>query len=439
MKMKLLLLLFSGCFSLNAFGQCSGGTAFGTITPSTSWQTFGNLYAGQYLVFNGTAGSVYCFSLCSVDGGSASYDSEITILDNSGNYAGGYNNDSCGQQSFVKWSPASNGTYRVLINEFSCLTNTTSTTLAYKILVPPPAPCYSVNSIPYSAEPDTGSSLLVNIDDSWSGVIPIGFNFCFFGTNYSQCLVGSNEVISFNIANANAFNTWAITAALPSAGTADMLNTIMAPWQDVDPSLTGTIKCYNAGTAPYRRFVVTFSSIPMFQCNTSISTSQVVLYETSNAIEIQLLDKPLCATWNGGYAIEGIQDPAGTSAFVVSGRNYPTQWTATSDGYKFVPTCPPCGVATSMDDASGWANEISVFPNPASGKFNLKMNQFESWRIEDAAVYNIYGEKIYWAVDFQINRSSDFQIDLKDAPTGIYFLRLETAQGIFTKKMVVSK
>src|SRR3972149_5279800 len=64
------------------------------------------------------------------------------------------------------------------------------------------SPCYTVNPITYNSEIVSGIPVLVNIDDVWSAVIPISFNFCFYGTTYNQCIIGSNEVISFNLTNA---------------------------------------------------------------------------------------------------------------------------------------------------------------------------------------------------------------------------------------------
>src|SRR6185436_8049043 len=60
-----------------------------------------------------------------------------------------------------------------------------------------------------------------------------------------------------------------------------------------------------------------------------------------NAIEIYIRNKPLCSSWNGGAAIEGIQNANGTVAYVVPGRNYPSQWTATNDAYRFTPNGLP--------------------------------------------------------------------------------------------------
>lgn len=119
--------------------QCSGGTSGGALTPapSSSFQTMA-VTSGNYYTFTVPSGCIptYVFSFCSADGGSAAFDSQITILDNTGAYAGGYNDDNCGLQSYVSWTPTVSGTYRVLINTYSCSTGGTGT-LAYRSTTPP--------------------------------------------------------------------------------------------------------------------------------------------------------------------------------------------------------------------------------------------------------------------------------------------------------------
>jgi len=136
-----------------------------------------------------------------------------------------------------------------------------------------------------------------------------------------------------------------ISAAIPSSTPTDLLNCIMGPWHDIDPSVTSfsnpQITWGIYGTAPCRAFVVSWNTVSMFSCNSMIATSQIVLYETTNIIDIYIKDKPLCSTWNSGAAIEGIQNSTGTLALAAPGRNYPTQWTATNDGKRFTPTGAP--------------------------------------------------------------------------------------------------
>ena len=50
-----------------------------TLTPTTAWKTQNSVWAGEYCAFNVTSGRTYKFSLCSTDGASATYDSELTL------------------------------------------------------------------------------------------------------------------------------------------------------------------------------------------------------------------------------------------------------------------------------------------------------------------------------------------------------------------------
>ncbi|MEY3443946.1 MAG: hypothetical protein RLZZ519_2227, partial [Bacteroidota bacterium] len=142
--------------SLNA--QCTGGTLAGSISPTLAWQTIPCAKGGEYYTFNAIAGEYYTFSFC-MGGGYASWDTQITILDNSGNLTPmGYADDDCGLQSHLwYWTPASTGTYRVLVTQFNCIAGSTCGTLAYhKELNPyggPGVSCGSpwiIPSIPYS-------------------------------------------------------------------------------------------------------------------------------------------------------------------------------------------------------------------------------------------------------------------------------------------------
>jgi gliding motility-associated-like protein len=64
---------------------------------------------------------------------------------------------------------------------------------------------------------------------------------------------------------------------------------------------------------------------------------QAVLYEGTNVIETYLTEKPLCAAWNGGAAIHGLENIDGTQSVVVPGRNFPDQWAVLNDAVRFTP------------------------------------------------------------------------------------------------------
>lgn len=173
-------------------------------------------------------------------------------------------------------------------------------------------------------------------DDMHTGVVNMGFNFDYYGNTYNQCVISSNSYITFDLSGANGGSQWSINTAAPSP-TFTTNNKIMFPWQDTNPGVSGTVSSVTCGIAPNRRFVVTFDAVAMFSCTTLEFTNQLVLYETSNRIEMHIASKPLCAAWNGGAAIQGLENIDGTVGHIVPGRNFPTQWAVTNDSYEFVP------------------------------------------------------------------------------------------------------
>lgn len=195
---------------------------------------------------------------------------------------------------------------------------------------------YTASSIPYAPDPYNVGTAVVLSDDWFSAGIPLPFTFCFYGTAYNACTIGSNGVVSFNGAAANGYCQWPISAAVPSAS--DPMNTIMGPWQDLYPPGGGSIRYATYGTAPCRRFVVSWYNVPMYSCTSTLCTQQIVLYETTNIIDNFIQTKPLCTGWNGGKAIEAIHNSNGTQAVVQAGRNSPTQWTTVNDGRRWTPS-----------------------------------------------------------------------------------------------------
>ncbi len=221
---------------------------------------------------------------------------------------------------------------------------------------------YTVGQIPY-APPfpfNAGTNILVAIDDVWGNVINLPFNFCFFGNVYNQLVVGSNGMISFNLNNANGLNNWQIQGPIPASYWGDMCNTIMCPWQDIDPTNQGGVYYQISGTYPCRSFEVSWYQTPYYGDPNSVSTAscpnplfatqQVVLYEVSNVIEMYIQNKEVCPGWNNGRAIQGILGPGCTTAYTVPGRNA-TQWTAQNDAWRFTPSGTPNFTLTWYDSA----------------------------------------------------------------------------------------
>ena len=220
---------------------------------------------------------------------------------------------------------------------------------------------YEVSSIPFNPPENfvgLANSLFVNGDDIWSGVVDLPFNFCFFGGVYDQLIVGANGGISFDVSNAGTTNGWSFDDPLPYSGTnitlADV--NIFGAVHDIDPAAsngTHDIAWEIKGTAPCRTFVISYFNVAHFSssCNDLKTSQQIVLYEGTNAIDVYILDKPTCFSWNNGNAVIGIQNPAGTIAYTPPGRNTGS-WSASIEAWRFTPNGAP-NYELSWYDGSG--------------------------------------------------------------------------------------
>lgn len=144
------LLLLAG-YSPQAQAQCTGGSVYLSLSPTANWQTQGTIWAGDLLPFTAVAGVTYEFSMCPADGGSASFDTELTIQDAQG-VPLAYNDDFCGVQSRITWTAPSSGTFQLLLTEYQCLTNTISSTVAYRSISPSTPNDVSLSSALFGSE-----------------------------------------------------------------------------------------------------------------------------------------------------------------------------------------------------------------------------------------------------------------------------------------------
>lgn len=176
----------------------------------------------------------------------------------------------------------------------------------------------------------------ISADDGYSGVVPIGFNFKFYGNTYNKLVIGSNGDLCFDTAMAGGYDAWTISSGVP--GNTSVKNCILGCYNDIFVPAGGLITYGVAGTAPYRRFVVNFCTVSLYQCTSTKESFQMVLYETTNVIESHIRYKDTCRGWNGGYAIEGVQNSTATAGTTVAGRNYPDfWWTFNAEGRRFTP------------------------------------------------------------------------------------------------------
>jgi len=214
-------------------------------------------------------------------------------------------------------------------------------TSSYTFEIIPFAPETFDGAIPNNDYCSVGGGTPYLGDDCFSVPIDIGFSFCFLNESYTECYIGSNGWVSFT----DPPNPWTnfTSTTIPNTGTTVPKNCIMGPWQDWTPSgctpIGSCIKYQTIGTAPFRKFVVSWDMVPLYGagCGALLGEFQIVLNETTNIIENHIVNKPDGCGWAGGTATQGVHSADGLTAYTVPGRNS-TVWEAINESTRFVPS-----------------------------------------------------------------------------------------------------
>ena len=188
----------------------------------------------------------------------------------------------------------------------------------------------------------SGTPLFLS-DDMTTGALPIGFNFNFYGNNYTDFYLSSNGFVAFTPEP----NGCCSGQFLPDANQPN--NLIAFHWEDIYPPAGGNIDYFTTGIAPNRQLVVNFIGVPHYSSGNPV-TSQLVLNESSNIIEIHTTAMPS----DGGAHTMGIEDAFGTQAVTVPGRNA-TSWSVFNDYVAFIPQVSlydACGIASLTADVT---------------------------------------------------------------------------------------
>lgn len=185
----------------------------------------------------------------------------------------------------------------------------------------PGAVGYNVNSVTYSYESTAGTGISVGDDQTISN-LPIGFTFNYWGTNYTTVNISSNGWISF-LHQAGSIVGYGANQTVEAG--------IHGVALDLYPSGGYFIRYQTIGTAPNRKFVVSYR-MDYYGCRGNWTEFQIVLYETTNKIQINVATHPTCGT-----ALQGLSNQANNAWATTPGRNG-TDWTGTTNSsYEFTP------------------------------------------------------------------------------------------------------
>ncbi|ALM48257.1 hypothetical protein AMR72_04690 [Flavobacterium psychrophilum] len=233
---------------------------------------------------------------------------------------------------------------------------------------------YKVDEIPWSPPfkfdgTDGGAVESIKIDDIWSRVLDLPFKFCFYGQMYDKALINTNGAITFSIAGVvpggqyqpslpgdptaippipavNSQAPWNLQGANPPAITNYSIFGVLQDTQPGDePSIKNPVD-HNIlwsvkGAAPNRVLVFSIFNTKHFSCpDGNTMTSMMVLYETTNVIEVYIKDREFSTgcTWNEGRAAVGVRKDATTSLYAPGMNNI--NFTAHNRAMRFTPDGP---------------------------------------------------------------------------------------------------
>jgi subtilisin family serine protease len=173
---------------------------------------------------------------------------------------------------------------------------------------------YQFAAEPYGWISPTSMSPLTLADNGVSAAQTLPFEFEFYGSKRSTIYVGANGLIGFapeGLGNTDNVN-------MPNAGAP---NGIIAPfWDNLDPSAAtgaGSVYAGTTGTAPNRRFVVSWVNVER-PANNSLNTFQVILEENGGIVfNYRTIEA-------GRSATVGLESIAGDTSALYSYNGNPT-------------------------------------------------------------------------------------------------------------------
>jgi len=273
---------------------------------------------------------------------------------------------------------------------------------------------YIVTPIAYNPFSYYGGTLLpipantMNQDDFWATSLELPFSFCFYGIPYSKVQCSTNGILSFDSDyTPGDFSDWlAADVTFPSPDFR-LKNAIYGVYQDLDfdagNAQTQNINFYVLDTgiyaAPNRIFVFNINHIPNYRVsdpgNTSgLQTSQIVLHETSNIIDVNVERRVGNLVWESGVGLIGIQNVDGTKSAVPPGRGIGS-WSAYNESYRFSPSGESNinTVWTLNGEVVGTGNTINACLSSPIDHYSVSttLTRCEGTQIVSSADYDLTG------------------------------------------------
>ena len=207
---------------------------------------------------------------------------------------------------------------------------------------------YAISNI--AIENTVPSGQTVSLQDDAFGVLPngypIGFQFNFFGVNYTRFYISANGYIGFTppLPITYDFDACGMNnmASLCAAGNNFPKNAIFGYFQDFNPAGNANrIRYETTGTVGNRILTVYFSNLPFFSTCTGVTSSfRIKIFETTNNIEVHINNKPGCPTmYPGNDGFSGVVPPCSPIANnVVSYTHGGNDQTISNVAFRYTPS-----------------------------------------------------------------------------------------------------
>ena len=93
--------------------------------------------------------------------------------------------------------------------------------------------------------------------------------------------------------------------------------------------------------------------------------------------------------------------------------------------------------ASGMDEVIN-NYDVTIYPNPTTGKLNVVVNEFNS-NAATISITNMLGQEVAKLDNQTIVKGANFNFDLSNQSAGVYFIKFQSDKGNFTQKFVISK
>lgn len=207
-----------------------------------------------------------------------------------------------------------------------------------------------------------------------------------------------------------------------------------------DRWLTYTIHFQNTGTAPAEHIYITDT----LNQNLDLSTFRLLAYSYQPFVQIleggiakfnfpniNLIDSTTDEPMSHGYVQYKIKlkNSSGVGAQI---RNTAYIYFDFNSPVKTNTTLNTITTATGIASLSNLESSIEVFPNPSKNEFTVFDSRFSMGKKISLKLFDALGKEVL----SEMMRSSRYQLHTSDLHSGIYFLKIESENGVVMKKLV---